>query len=240
MLDVDRLIDCVIEDDCRNVMRAIPDKSIDLIVTDPPYLKAYKTNYRKDRQHDFCSEIENDRYEENKQLIQHYVAECYRIMKDDTAIYMFCSWDHVDFFKKLLSVFFTVRNCIIWVKNNHTAGDLTCQFGLQYEMILLATKGRSQIRGKRLTDVWDNRRVYHARAFHQNEKPLPIIETCIAKHSDEGDLVFDGFAGSGTTGVACQALGRRYILVEKNPRYVQIALNRIMDESKQLNMFERE
>ena len=83
--------------DCIQVMRDnIANESIDLIVTDPPYLIEYKTNYRK-YEHDFDSVIQNDN---NPELIIDYIKECYRIMKQDTAMYMFCNFDKVDFFKQ--------------------------------------------------------------------------------------------------------------------------------------------
>ena len=86
-------------DDCLNIMKQIENESIDLIVTDPPYLIKYKTNHRKNKDHDFCSEILND---DNEQLIIDYIRECYRILKNNTAMYMFCNCDKVDFFKQEL------------------------------------------------------------------------------------------------------------------------------------------
>ena len=85
--------------DCLEVMKEIPDKSVDLIVTDPPYLIKYKTNHRKNKTHDFCSEILND---DNCALISNYIKECYRILKNNTAMYMFCNCDRVDYFKQEL------------------------------------------------------------------------------------------------------------------------------------------
>ena len=81
--------------DCLEGMKNIPDKSIDLIVTDPPYLISYRTNHRNDKNHKFCSEILND---DNEQLIKDYINECYRIMKNNSAMYMFCSSKTIDFF----------------------------------------------------------------------------------------------------------------------------------------------
>ena len=118
--------------DCLELMNGIPDKSIDLIVTDPPYLISYKTNYRKD---------------------------------------------------------------------------------------------------KRLTDVWMFNRVSGKSLVHQNQKPVELIEQCILKHSNEGDIVFDGFLGSGTTAVACVNTNRHYIGFELDPQYYDIACKRL-DEAE--------
>ncbi|MDA2877232.1 DNA methyltransferase [Streptococcus pneumoniae] len=112
-------IDKIIKKDVLEFMETIPDNKIDLIVTDPPYLINYKTNWRKEK-HKFSNVIKNDN---NPELIKEYIKECYRILKDDTAIYIFCSFDKVDFFKKEIEKYFSVKNIIIWRKNNHTAGD---------------------------------------------------------------------------------------------------------------------
>lgn len=155
-------IDKIIKKDVLEFMETIPDNKIDLIVTDPPYLINYKTNWRKEK-HKFSNVIKNDN---NPELIKEYIKECYRILKDDTAIYIFCSFDKVDFFKKEIEKYFSVKNIIIWRKNNHTAGDLEAQFGKQYEMIILANKGRKKFNGERLTDVWDFKRVSSDELLH--------------------------------------------------------------------------
>ena len=210
--------------DCILGLKEMPDECVDLVVTDPPYLIGYQTNYRKDKQHDFCSQIQND---DNPELIKEYIKECYRIMKPDTAMYMFCSFDMVDFFKQELEKHFNVKNMIIWVKNNWTAGDLEAQFGKQYEIIFLVNKGRKKINGKRITDVWFFNRVAGDSQLHQNEKPIALIRQCIEKHSDEDAIVFDGFLGSGTTAVASKQLKRKYIGFEIDPKYFDICKKRL-------------
>ena len=211
--------------DCLEVMKDIPDKSIDLVVTDPPYLIKYKTNYRKDKEHDFCSEILND---DNYGLISEYIKECFRILKDNTAMYIFCNCDRVDYFKQELEkTGFKIKNMIIWVKNNWTAGDLKAQFGKQYEIIFLVNKGRCLFNGKRITDVWKFDRISGNKQVHQNQKPVELLEQCILKHSKENDAVFDGFMGSGSTGVACKKLNRNFIGIEIDEKYFKIAEERI-------------
>ena len=212
-------------DDCLNIMKQIENESIDLIVTDPPYLIKYKTNRRKNKDHDFCSEILND---DNEQLIIDYIRECYRILKNNTAMYMFCNCDKVDFFKQELeNAGFKIKNMIIWVKNNWTAGDLKAQFGKQYEIIFLVNKGRKCFNGKRITDVWMFDKISGKKQLHQNQKPVDLLKQCILKHSDENDIIFDGFMGSGSTGVACIETGRKFIGVELDKKYFEIAKERI-------------
>jgi len=162
-------------------------------------------------------------------MIADYIKECYRIMKDDTAMYLFCSMDKVDLFKIEIEKYFTLKNIIVWVKKGQTMGDLEAQYGKQYEFIMYANKGRRPINGKRISDVWHFDRTESKTQDHQNQKPLTLIQRCINNHSNEGDIVFDGFAGSGTTAVASLLLKRRYIAIELLDKYCDI-INRRLEE----------
>ena len=215
----------IYNDDCLNAMRNIDKDSIDLIVTDPPYLINYKTNHRKNKEDDFCKPIKGD---DDYKLIENYIKECYRILKNNSAMYIFCNGDRVDYFKQNLEkAGFKIKNMIIWVKNNWTAGDLKAQFGKQYEIIFLVNKGRKKFNGKRITDVWNFDRVAGKKQLHQNQKPVELLEQCILKHSNEDDIVFDGFMGVGSVGVACKNTNRRFVGVELEERYFNIAKERI-------------
>lgn len=221
--------------DCIEGMSKLPSECVDLIVTDPPYLIEYKTNHRKDKTHKFCTTIKNDN---NEQLIKDYIKECYRILKPNSAIYMFCNCNKIDFFKQEVEKYFNIKNIIVWVKNNWTAGDLDAQFGKQYEFIILANKGRKPFNGDRLTDVWYFDRVSGNNQYHQNQKPLDLIKLCIEKHSQTNDVVFDGFMGSGTTAVACIQLNRHFFGFEIDSEEFKLANDRIQgitpNERKQL------
>lgn len=217
----------IYNEDCIEGMKAIPDESIDLIVTDPPYLMNYKTNRRKNKEHKFCTTIKND---DNPDLIRDYINECYRVMKNDTACYMFCNINKVDVFKiNLEKAGFNIKNMIIWVKNVHTAGDLVAQYGKKYEILFYVNKGRCPIRNGRIADVWEFPRVSGKIQVHQNQKPVELIKQCIEKSSNLGDIVYDGFMGSGTTAIACLETGRHYIGYELDPEYFEIAEQRISD-----------
>lgn len=231
-------IDTIVKCDVLDLMATVPDNSIDLIVTDPPYLISYKTNHRKMREggeHKFSTVIAND---SNPGLIKQYIKECHRVLKDNTAMYMFCSFDKVDFFKSEIEKYFDVKNIIIWRKNNHTAGDLEAQFGKQYEMIILANKGRRPFNGERLTDVWDFKKISPDKLVHQNQKPVELIKRCILKHSDKGDIVFDGFMGSGTTAIAAIDTERHFLGAEIDDYYFNVAQSRIAQNTTQINLFD--
>lgn len=211
--------------DCLEGMKYIPDNCIDLIVTDPPYLMNYKSGRRKDKAHDFCTPIQNDN---NEQVISDAIKQMYRVLKNNSAMYIFCNSNKVDFFKQQLEkTGFTIKNMIIWKKNNHTAGDLQAQFGKQYEIIFLANKGRCIFNGKRITDIWEFDKVVGKNQLHQNQKPIDLLTRCIEYHSKENDVVLDCFMGSGSTAIACINTKRNYIGFEIDKNYHDIANERI-------------
>ena len=225
----------IYNEDCLEGMKRIPDGSVDLIVTDPPYLMNYKTGRRKDKTHRFNDVILNDN---NEQLITDYIKECYRILSDDTAMYLFCSSNKVDFFKRELEGLFSIKNMIIWVKNNHTAGDLESAFGRKYEIVFLVNKGQRKFNGERLTDIWEFPKVSSDGQLHQNQKPIELIKRCIEKHSNVGDVVFDGFMGSGTTAAAALDTNRNYIGFELDVYYFNVAEKRIRNHTTQTDIFD--
>jgi site-specific DNA-methyltransferase (adenine-specific) len=211
--------------DCLEIMKDIPDESIDLVLIDPPYLMSYKTNRRKDKNHDFCNEILGDN---DKDLINNIFPELFRVLKNNSALYIFCNSNKIDFFKIIVEKYFKLKNIIVWVKNNWTAGDLKAAYGKQYEFIILANKGRKLLNGKRLTDVWSGfKKVSGNNQLHQNQKPVALLEQCIIKHSNENQVVLDCFSGSGSTGIACLNTNRKFIGIEKDEKYFEIAKNRI-------------
>lgn len=220
-------LDTIYHGDCLELLKNIPDNYIDLIVTDPPYLMNYKTNRRKNKEHEFCSVIQNDTGEEAEELIKNVIEQSYRVLKDNTAMYMFCNSNRVEFFKTELQNFFTIKNMIIWVKNNHTAGDLECAFGKKYEILFLVNKGSRPFNGKRIEDVWFFNAVKGDYQVHQNEKPVDLILQCIRKHSNKGDIVLDLFAGSGNVGLACKDTSRHFILSEIEEKYCELIDKRI-------------
>lgn len=138
-------------EDCLKVMENIKNETIDLIVTDPPYLMNYQSNRRK--KEDRFKKIKNDK--DNYLLIQEYFKECYRIMKNNTGIYCFCSWHNIDFFKKEFEKYFKLKNIIVWNKNNHGTGDLKGSYAPKHEFILFGHKGRTLLREKGIPDVID-------------------------------------------------------------------------------------
>ena len=219
--------------DCLELMKDMPDGSVDLVVTDPPYLCDYA---RHDSRSRFSKKIANDENNAtNERMIADYLQECYRIMRDNTAIYCFCNYKKIDFFKLAIEkAGFNLKNIIIWDKQRNGMGDLSTTFGYSHEFILFSSKGQPKIRGKRISDVWQFKRVTPKDQVHQNQKPVDLLIQAIEKSSDEGAIVFDGFMGSGSTGVACVNTGRRFIGIELDPGCFEIAEKRITETTEQM------
>ena len=218
--------------DCLELMKDIPDGSVDMILTDPPYLQGYKTNRRKDNRHEFSSEILNDTPQTGSLMIVKFLELSYQKLRNNSSILVFCNTNKIDFFKQEIEkAGFKIKNIIVWVKNNHTAGDLKASFGHQYEFVILANKGRRFINGNRDNDVMFFDKVAGKEQLHQNQKPVDLLQYLVEKLSDSNNTILDPFMGSGSTGVACVNTGRKFIGMELEEKYFDIAKERIEQAS---------
>lgn len=218
----------LLKGDCLELMKDIPDESIDMILTDPPYLQGYKTNRRKDNHHEFSSEILNDTPQTGSRMIVKFLELSYQKLRNNSAILVFCNTNKIDFFKQEIEkAGFKIKNIIVWVKNNHTAGDLKASFGHQYEFVILANKGRRFINGNRDNDVMFFDKVAGKEQLHQNQKPVDLLQYLVEELSDSNNTILDPFMGSGSTGVACVNTNRNFIGMELDEKYFEIAKQRI-------------
>ena len=207
--------------DCFELLQDIPDESVDMVLTDPPYGMNFQSDYRK-------TKYEKIKGDSNLDWLDDFVNEIYRVSKPNTAHYVFCSFHHVDKFKQAIEKKFKVKNILTWVKNNTSMGDLKGDFAPKTEFIIFFHKGRKLINGKRDPNVLEFKRTQNK--LHPTQKPVDMTEYMIGKFSDEGDLILDPFMGSGTTGVACLNTNRRFIGMELDEDYFKIASERIKTE----------
>ena len=223
----------LIHGDCLEEMMKLADDGVkvDMICTDPPYLMNYKTGYRKDKTHDFCKPIAND---SNFELIKDIMPLLFELLNHGGAIYMFCNANHIDYFKQQIEQHFNLKNILIWVKNNWSAGDLKGAYAKQTEFILYAVKGRHILNGARDTDTLYYNRVVGNMQLHQNQKPVDLCKYLINKSSNENDTVLDCFMGSGSTGVACLQTNRNFIGIELEEKYYNIAKERCREYQSKL------
>ena len=134
--------------DCLEVMDKLIEEGVkvDAIITDPPYGIEFKSNHRKEK----YNKIKND---DSLEFLDEYLKKSYDLLKDDTHIYIFCSWHKIDEFKRTFEKYFKLKNIIVWEKNNTSMGDLQGSYAPKHEFILFGHKGRRLRNGKRLPDI---------------------------------------------------------------------------------------
>lgn len=218
----DDYINKVIQGDCLEVMKQMPDKCVDLVLTDPPYGMAYQSSRRTDKH----EKIELD---DSIEWFRDFARESFRVLRDDSHIYAFCNDYAISHFRDWLEkAGFTPKRALVWVKNNHTSGDLEGDYGNKTEFCIYAQKGRRLLNGNRDTNVLESKR--QNTDLHPTEKPLDLIMKLIQKSSNSNEIIFDPFLGSGTTAVAAKQLGRNFIGIELSEKYCEVARNRLTQD----------
>lgn len=207
-------------------MRAVPDKSVDLIVTDPPYGISYASARIKDKSKRLGGILNDDR------PFIDFIPDAIRILKPSGAMYIFTRWDvQQTFIDAVRNTGHEVKSVCIWDKGTHGMGDLKASYGNRYESILFIPGSRFEFPGRRPQDIITCSKVPPKALMHPNEKPVALIEKLICDASMPGAVVVDPFMGNGTTAVACMRTGRSFVGFELDERYHAIALSRIADES---------
>ena len=221
--DYDEMIELnkIYNEDCVEGMKRIPDGSVDLVLTDPPYGIKYKSNMRTT-----SPKFEVLANDNNSTRFMVY-PEMYRALKDNSVAIVFASWKNYaeDYIE--LSKYFDIKNVIVWWKHGGGIGDLKHTLLTDYEIAIVCHKGKCKIRGKRCGSVWECNKVNPNKMLHPTQKPEKLLEELIEKYSDSGATVLDCFMGSGTTAIACINTNRNYIGFELDKHYCDIANERI-------------
>ena len=221
---VSTMID-LLHGDCFELLKDIPDESVDMILTDPPYGMNFQSSHRK-------TKYEKIKGDSNLDWLDDFVNEIYRVSKPNTSHYVFCSFHHIDKFKQAIEKKFKVKNILTWVKNNTSMGDLKGDFAPKTEFIIFFHKGRRLINGKRDPNVLEFKKTRNE--LHPTQKPVDMTEYLIGKFSDEGDVILDPFMGSGTTAIACLNTNRNFIGFELDKGYFDIANERVDRHKREL------
>jgi len=197
--------------DCRDILPTFG--RVDAVVTDPPYGISFISNHRTES----YAAIENDTEKWPLELMTTFPVR--------HSKYIFCRWDDL---QRVLKP----RSLITWVKNNWSMGDLEHEHARQTEVVLFYVGPEHFFPNKRPTDV-----VFAPRTdnnFHPTEKPISLMSSII-QWTD--GTILDPFMGSGSTGVAAVKVGRKFIGIEKDPGYFDIACKRISEAFNQPDMF---
>ncbi len=263
--DITEITDKTIIGDSFRVCPLIPEKSIDLIIADPPY------NLRKTYSNTVFSKKKSDEYEE---YTRKWISAVKPLLKDDGSIYVCCDWESGMIIGKVLSEFFTVRNRITWQREKGRGARANWKNGMEdiwfatnsdkYTFNLNAVKVRRKVLAPYRVDgkpkdweetdkgnyrdtcpsnFWDDITVpfwsMPENTNHPTQKPEKLIAKIILASSNKGDIVFDPFLGSGTTVTTAKKLDRRYIGIEKEKQYCLWAEYRLekADEDKEIQGF---
>ena len=221
--------------DCLEVMKNIEDGSVDLVVTDPPYSLNHTSGSSTSsaKQEKWQGNLKaGDKTSNiiNKIRFEEWVPEIYRVLKPDAHCYIFVNDKNV---QEILNVCmkngFKLHNILVWKKNNCTPNRWYMK---NCEFIIFLHKGKSfPINNLESSQFLEYRNISGKNKLHPTQKPIELLEELILNSSTEGDIVFDPFMGSGSTGVACLNINRDFVGVELDKKYFEIAQNRI-EEAK--------
>jgi DNA modification methylase len=236
--------------DCLDPMvglASLPDRSVDHVITDPPYAKLVVTSARtgsyRTRNGGVTRElgylgIDDDQ----RSAIGMHVA---RVIRRWAIV--FCDAESAHLWKAALEAGGMIHKRMgVWVQPNPTPQFSGDRPGTGFEMCEIAHRdGRCRWNGGGMPAVWifprpaigsEERRSAH----HPTPKPIALMSALVADFTNAGDLICDPFAGSGTTGVAALRAGRRFIGWERDERYAEVARRRLEETREQLRLpFER-
>ena len=221
----------IYNENCLDILKTIPNESIDLVVTDPPY-KVTSRGSSGTMGGYWKSDIakSGNIFKNNNISCKQYLPEFYRILKDKTHCYVMCNNTNL---QEMINVGvesgFSFVKCLIWEKGNKICGRYYMN---SFEYIILFRKGGDKpikncgtpdllkVPIKKLKDE-------NGKNLHDTEKPVELMKILVENSSEEKDIILDPFMGIGSTGIACKNLGRDFIGIEIDEKYFKIAEERI-------------
>jgi len=242
--------------DCLEILKTFSDNTFDLIFADPPYflqLPKGKRLKRADGSEIIPVDDEWDKfesYEKCDNFTENWLKECQRVLKPTGTIWVIGMYHNIFRVGKImqdLGLWFL--NDVIWVKIG-ALPNLNCRrLTSNHETLIWAVKNKT-VKGytfnyqllkkmngdKQMKDTDWNFSICRGKErlrgedgikLHPTQKPLKLIQQVVLTSSKKGDLILDPFLGSGTTAVVARALGRNWIGIEKEKKYVDLAQNRI-------------
>ena len=202
----------IIQGDCVQVLKSLPGNSVDLVVTDPPYLANYRDRDGRTVRNDGGA----------GEFLGAF-SDLYRVLKANSFCVCFYGWNRVDeFFGAWRRAGFRPAGHIVW-KKEYASSARFLQY--RHEQAYLLVKGNPGRPAQPMADVqpWQ----YTGNRAHPTEKAVEILKPLIRAFSKPGAIVLDPFAGSGSTAVAAALSGRRYVGIELDGRYCRHARTRL-------------
>ena len=243
----------IIQGDCIEQLRKIPDKSVDLVFADPPYnLQLGGDLLRPDNSKVDAVDDHWDQFASFKaydDFTKAWMAECQRVLKDDGALWVIGSYHNIFRVGVVLQdLGFWILNDVVWRKSNPMPNFKGTRFANAHETLIWAAKSRG---AKRYTFNYDAMKMANdevqmrsdwtlplctgeerikgadGHKAHPTQKPEALLHRVILTSTRPGDVILDPFFGVGTTGAAAKRLGRRFIGIERESEYIAHAKERI-------------
>jgi site-specific DNA-methyltransferase (adenine-specific) len=192
-------LNTVVHGDCIEVMRRMPSASIDLVLTDPPYLVRYRSRSGES--------IAND---DRDDWLEPAFAEMYRLLKPGSLCLSFYGWNAADkFILAWRKAGFRIVGHVVFQKKYASSKRF---FEHRHEQAYLLAKGDARLPSSPLEDVrtWD----YTGNRLHPTQKPISLLKPLVESFSSLGGVVLDPFCGSGSTLLAAAATGREFVGIE--------------------------
>lgn len=228
----------LVKSDYLDAIKSIPDSSIDLILTDPPYnLANYSTGNMK---FEWRAEINNDvaEWDEKPLNPSEFANEFKRILKPTGNIFIFCSYNLLGEYHKSLDPLFNTFQFMVWHKTNPIPNIRKSSFLNSCELIVCCWDKGHKWNFKRQNEMHNfietpicmgKERVKNkeGKNAHPTQKPLSVLKHIIEISTNENDIVLDCFNGVGSTGEASLMLNRRYIGIDLDDEYIELSKERL-------------
>lgn len=197
------------------VEKLLNGNKIDLVFTDPPYGVEYQSNMRT-KSEKFAMLKNDDEFLDIAPVIDSLT---------DGWVFVWTSWKVQHKWIDMFNSFGYPTNIVIWYKPGGGIGDLKKTFASDYEVALVWHRG-AELCGKRIGSVWKVAKDGASTYVHPTQKPVELSMEAIDKTTKNGAAVLDLFGGSGSTLIGCEKTNRRAYLMELDPKYCDVIINR--------------
>lgn len=213
--------------DCLERMKEIPDGSVDCVITDPPYNIARENNFHTMGR----AGIDFGEWDKGADIFS-YIEGVSRILNKNGSFIVFNDWKNLgDIVKVAEKHGFDTKDMLRLEKTNPMPRNRDRRYVTDYECAIWFVKTKSKWVFNRHDPAYQRPKFVHSvdKGLHPTQKSLRLMEELVKIHTNEGDVVFDAFMGSNTTGVACKNLNRKYIGIEMDENYFNIGKDRMLD-----------
>jgi modification methylase len=243
----------IIQGDCREVLARLPANSVDMIFADPPYnLQLQRLGLLRPDQSRVGAVDDDwdqfDNFSDYDRFTQEWLTACRHVLRDDGTLWVIGSYHNVHRVGTILQdLDFWILNSVVWVKTNPMPNFRGVRFTHSHETLLWCTKSRDQKRytfnyetmkalnnGKQMRSDWlipicsgRERLMIDGEKVHTTQKPEALLYRVILASTIPDAVILDPFFGTGTTGAVARKLGRDFIGIEREEKYIVAARRRI-------------